>query len=348
MRDGAEQALSGAALEQRIAALLRSFGYAVTTNEIVEGRSGARHEIDVLGHKSDGFATFSVAVECKAWERPIEKDVVAKFAFVLGDIGVREGIIVCLGGHRSGAEIAARETGIELWGPDELARRLGDVAVAELASGTSRWTAGLAPQISDERARQLAERSLRSGLVGRGERITTAGRAWLPAAVVQIAVSRWEGRRRPVLQTRRMWNAYELIDGTLLASWTDPPDVVDVDVGAAAVPPRHKDSAPARAIATAVAKHGAVTTAAATERAARRLDELAIPTGYDVLTEATTSIVVPLYVALATRRDAERVVAVDLSRGWVDPELGAVLSRNVHWMRSAITGADHSGGFPAP
>ena len=105
----------GGALEQLIAQVMTANGYVTRTNVIIEGRSGAPHEIDVIGEKADGLTTLNVAVECKAWERPIEKDVVFKFAGVLKDIGMREGIIVALGGYRSGADIAAWDNGIQMW-----------------------------------------------------------------------------------------------------------------------------------------------------------------------------------------------------------------------------------------
>jgi hypothetical protein len=50
-------------------------GYETRRNVILEGRSGGRHEIDVMATKSDGVSTFKVFVECKAWNMPIEKDV---------------------------------------------------------------------------------------------------------------------------------------------------------------------------------------------------------------------------------------------------------------------------------
>lgn len=58
----------GAELEQRISAVMSANGYSTRTNVFLGGRSGARHEIDVIGSKSDGLTTLSVAVECKAWE----------------------------------------------------------------------------------------------------------------------------------------------------------------------------------------------------------------------------------------------------------------------------------------
>lgn len=302
-----------------------------------EGRSGARHEVDVLAEKRDELATFRVAVECKSWERPIEKDVVAKFAFVLADLGVREGIIVCLGGFRSGAAIAARETGITLWGPDDLARRLGDAAVSELASGgPAHWAPALPAVIDSGRAQQLAARDRRRGLRLRGEAIEGGGSLWLPIVVTQLALSRTEGRRRATTHVRQMWNAYELVDNSLLCSWSSPPTLVESALDGGVIAARHKLTAPARTIAQAVAKHAALTAEPARQRSAARLTDLGIPTGYDVNVESSESAFVPIYLAIAHRRGAERAIAVDMSKAWVDDELGAVLTRSLHWVRQSL------------
>ena len=84
----------GRQLEQRVAAFFATNGYATRCNEILEGRSGGRHEIDVLAEKSDALTTYRVAVECKAWQQPIEKDVVSKLHYVLSDLGLSKGIVV--------------------------------------------------------------------------------------------------------------------------------------------------------------------------------------------------------------------------------------------------------------
>ncbi len=134
MTDGTPP-LPGADLERRIEQYLSLHGYACLRNAVVEGRSGGRHEVDVLAETSDGVTGYRLAVECKARQRPVEKDVVAKLAFVVGDLGLHKGIVVSLCGSRLGAEQTARELGIELWGPAELESRLGQVALAELAAG---------------------------------------------------------------------------------------------------------------------------------------------------------------------------------------------------------------------
>ena len=97
----------GRDLEQRVAAFLAGHGYATRCNVVLEGRSGGRHEIDVLAEKSDALTTFRVGVECKAWQQPIEKDVISKLHYVAGDLGLNKAIVVSLAGCRSGAQKAA-------------------------------------------------------------------------------------------------------------------------------------------------------------------------------------------------------------------------------------------------
>ena len=66
----------GAELEQQVGSYFAANGYSVEYNLVREGRSGGRHEIDVLATKHDGILEFQVGIECKAWAQPIEKDVV--------------------------------------------------------------------------------------------------------------------------------------------------------------------------------------------------------------------------------------------------------------------------------
>ena len=68
----------GRVLESQVAKYFLFNSYQAQLNVILEGRSGGRHECDVLAEKSDGIMTYRVVVECKAWDTPIEKDVVAK------------------------------------------------------------------------------------------------------------------------------------------------------------------------------------------------------------------------------------------------------------------------------
>ncbi len=78
---------AGRELEQAIADYFAAKGYAVATNVFREGRSGGRHELDVLAERLDDVVPIRVLVECKDWRQPIDKDVVSKADYVMRDLG---------------------------------------------------------------------------------------------------------------------------------------------------------------------------------------------------------------------------------------------------------------------
>src|SRR5881392_3883046 len=120
---GSTGAERGRELERRMAAYFEAHGYVCERNVVLRGRSGAPHEFDVIAQKSDGITTFRLAVECKAWKAPIEKDAITKFDYTLRDVGINKGIVVSHGGLRSGARTAAEQLGIEVWDEKDLADR---------------------------------------------------------------------------------------------------------------------------------------------------------------------------------------------------------------------------------
>jgi hypothetical protein len=219
MTTGVEQ---GRRLEERIGAFFEANGYRVSRNVVLEGRSGGRHEIDVLAEKSDALTTYKVAVECKAWQTPIEKDVVAKLYHVVDDLGLSKGIVVSLAGSRSGAQVAARERGIELWGTDELRHHLGEVPTAQLASAraaagrTTAW--GRPVRISLEAARTALESSGKGALNLRTvERLVWMSPVWLPAFSVRISVTQPEARLlKNRLRSVSVVRVYDALSGTYL------------------------------------------------------------------------------------------------------------------------------------
>lgn len=104
----------GHQLESKIERYFIVHGYETKRNVILEGKSGGKHEVDIFASKSDDVATIRIIVECKAWAKPIEKDVVSKTHYILEDLGLEKAIIVALRGWRTGAEKSAKELGIDL------------------------------------------------------------------------------------------------------------------------------------------------------------------------------------------------------------------------------------------
>jgi hypothetical protein len=64
----------------------------------VLGKSGVWHQIDVLTSHSDGIHIYKTAIECKFWEKNINKDIVMKVAEIIEDAGINKGVIVSKNG----------------------------------------------------------------------------------------------------------------------------------------------------------------------------------------------------------------------------------------------------------
>jgi hypothetical protein len=327
----------GAAMEQRIAHALTALGYAVQTNLVLEGRSGAKHEVDVWAEKADELANHRVIVECKAWEQPIEKDVVSKLDYVMRDLGVHAGIIAGLGGFRSGAEAAAKQLGIELWGPAELARRLGALEVAALHDAPAvRSERGFAFQFDLGHARAQVDRDLRGRFGAGKESLVWMAPIWVPAAYFQIAITRNEGRVRVRSRTHRMVNAYNLLDETWLESSPGPLHPVDVDLGEQAIQPMIKPAAVEKRMMSLHKKWESVTTDAARARHADALATLGIEVPGTITIENSAVLYRPYFAAIVQRRETERVIAVSGQHGAISEPMSRVLSANAHWLRASL------------
>ena len=87
-------------------------GYGATCR--VEGKSGTRHQIDVLVEQSNGLQTIRTAVECKFWNKKVPQSVVSNLVTTLDDTGIVKGVIVSKEGFTSGAIALAKRYNIGL------------------------------------------------------------------------------------------------------------------------------------------------------------------------------------------------------------------------------------------
>jgi hypothetical protein len=328
-------------LEERIGDHFAAHGYLVRRNAYLDGRSGGRHEIDVLAEKSDQLTTFRLAVECKAWEAPIEKDAVSKLSYVLTDLGLNKGIIVALHGWRSGAEQAAVELGIDLWGPAELRRLLGDAAARQLDVGpAARMARGYPFTAPEERAltRARAQGKGRFG-IRTVEHLEWFRAVWVPTYLVDLSITsmevRW-GRERFV--TARLTNSYEALSGTFLGPASDADgDVVDIDLSSGAIKPGVRDTRVASEIRRAFERWAEVQQDAAKLRHASVLEGLGVPVGCRRVTVDDCSLVyAPIYVGWLRTDAHDRVVAVDGVSGAVSEPMSALLTSHLSHVRSSL------------
>lgn len=84
----------------------------------IKGKSGVKHQIDVLTEQFDGEKQFLTAIECKFAKMKVKKDVVMKLSKIMEDSGIASGIIVCKAGFTRDTLTFAEHEGIklvELW-----------------------------------------------------------------------------------------------------------------------------------------------------------------------------------------------------------------------------------------
>ena len=80
----------------------------------VKGKSGVHHQVDVLTEQSNGEGQLHTAIECKYWNRKVNKDVVMKLSKIMEDSDITTGIIVCKAGFTRDSQTFAEHEGIKL------------------------------------------------------------------------------------------------------------------------------------------------------------------------------------------------------------------------------------------
>lgn len=100
--------------EKVTAGIYQALGQSSGVNVVCHGRgciligsSGVRHQIDVLTSHSDGVHTYRTAIECKYWNRRVDKAAVAKHASIVEDTGVEKGVVVSKSGFTRDAQALA-------------------------------------------------------------------------------------------------------------------------------------------------------------------------------------------------------------------------------------------------
>jgi hypothetical protein len=339
----AEAAEQGRRLEQSVAAFFGQNGYATTCNAVLFGRSGGRHEVDVLAEKADALTTYKVAIECKAWQRPIEKDVIAKLHYVMVDLGINKGIVVSLAGSRAGADRTAADLGIDLWGPDELRRHLGNAAVGSLTlPGASRqphsteW--GYAPVVTPDQALPMIQTTTARRLRKRNlDRVILLTPAWIPAHAIGLTTtSAVQIRRRTELRSTTSYNLYEALTGTCLGPVPAPWQRVHVEQRLS-LPAVVRPTKVVASIRQAFDSYTRVTTDAAIHRHATRLAELGVGTPCTSLAVENPALVyLPFVVGVLDAFGHQRAVGVDAATGVISAVVSAILTRSIPILRSTF------------
>jgi Restriction endonuclease len=346
----------GRRLEAEIAGFLHLQGYFCRRNVVAAGRSGASHEVDVLAEKSDGLITFRVMVECKNWHSAIAKETVIKADYVARDLGLNKAIVASVGGCASGAEIAAAELGVELWGPSEIARHLGNLSLSELRSTGAPTTARLAFRAGApvELADRLIAREAR-GMLGLGrEQVPQTVTTWIPAFLMALSVARVEGRVRPKLRSNCVWTLHEALEGCCLHRWSEDPLPGPVEIEGLVLPPLLRSRAVTSQLTKAAQRLHDVRQPTARERHASALVELGVLTPEQSKSEATgrrfrdlsvdrvVDVLWPTRIGVLERRGQRRVVAICAVTGRRSDAISRVLTSRLGHLEAALARYDGS------
>lgn len=336
----ARAADQGRQLEQLVAEFFARNGYTTRCNQVIEGRSGGSHEIDVLAEKADALTTFRLGVECKAWQQPIEKDVVSKLHYVVGDLGLSKGIVVSLAGSRAGAEQAAAALGIDLWGPDDLRRHLGDAVVDQLGAGPAPANATQTWGLRFARASDQAERTVRSSGKGRLglrtlERLLFFSPVWLPTYCVRVTCTEPQVKRlKTRLRSTTVDNLYEALSGSYLGRVSSPWQEIEIEQRLT-LRPTYRDTKVHSALRKAFSGYERVSSPAAVDRHSKNLSNLGIRSPCASLSIDSTSLVhLPFYMGVLEADGRQRVAAVAGDTGSVSESVSQVLTVNLPHLRS--------------
>jgi hypothetical protein len=332
----------GAELERIVADYLERQGYVVTLNATLTGRSGATHEIDVLAEKADAVTTFRMAVECKARNQPIEKDVVYKLAGVMADVGIAKGVIASLAGARVGAEIVAKQHAIDLWGPKELAPMIPEgptVPVAEEAPPGPELILSCA--VSQEAAHAVILRAItpyeqrafrKARPLPPREQLLWLGFAWFPMWCFRFTEVRGSGRST-------VFFTYDGVSGRFLQRDPGPPRLIQATLppGSPIIPADLPATAISDDIMDAFRRWWKVSSKDAVEKHGDRLYYLGfspIPSKIEV--EGVKSFLCPVWIGLVHDGASERAAVVHGVSGHPDPKLSGVATRHLTYIRNSL------------
>ncbi len=309
--------------EHVIDALFRAHGYRTATNTIVVGRSGARHEIDILASRQEDLLDARVAVECKNWSQPIDTAVVARARLIRDDLGLGQMVIACPAGATPAARTTAAECGIAIWDRQELEQRLGAAAVGALGAAPSGGTRSGVARHTDAAAAAAAVQGATRGVLGIGRgRLLGSVDAWLRLVEVRFGCGERGGIRKR-LRIRPMFVLYEPLGGTAL--WSIPARTVpdpDIDDDAPTLPAPATPELIRTTLERTIARQDTLVQDAARERHELTRAHLGIPDAEVVTVDKVATVDWPIHIAIVDQRGGARAVVVDAAGGRIDESLG--------------------------
>ncbi|MGA7385981.1 MAG: restriction endonuclease [Methylocella sp.] len=101
--------------EKLVATLHETGQVSVEHNVVLQGRSGAPRQLDVLIRHKQGLYEHLVVAECKYWNSAVERLQVDALATTVREVGAARGVIFSTKGFQSGAITQAKAESIDLF-----------------------------------------------------------------------------------------------------------------------------------------------------------------------------------------------------------------------------------------
>jgi len=196
----------GLNLEKLVTRLFQSKGYEVRHNVTLKGKSGVEHQIDVYAEFKAPLHTSKVIVECKSYDKPVEKDVVMKLIYEVQDLGVDKGILVTTSYFTADAALTAEGYNVDLWEGNKLGELIREINVEETRVPANVFY--VKPVVPVEKARKIADKSLK-GFLGRRGYIESESMLFYPFYELDIDAKVREEKEK----IERVVSASLLIDG---------------------------------------------------------------------------------------------------------------------------------------
>ncbi|AGK61147.1 hypothetical protein Asulf_01147 [Archaeoglobus sulfaticallidus PM70-1] len=154
----------GVELEKLVAQLFKSKGYDVMHNVKLKGRSGVEHQIDVYAEYKCPLHLSRIVIECKAYDTPINKDIVMKLIQEVLDLGVDRGILVTTSYFTPDAVSTANGYNVDLWDYTKLTSLVGNIELPSVEPVSNVFY--IEPKLSAEQSKKVAEKQVRGYLEG--------------------------------------------------------------------------------------------------------------------------------------------------------------------------------------
>lgn len=181
----------GSELEKLVTNLFKVNGYDARHNVKMMGRSGVEHQIDVYAEYKAPLHTSKIIVECKSYDKPIDKDVVMKLIHEVEDLGVDRGILVTTSYFTPDAVSTAEGYNVELWDNAKLREFLKGIPIEEGIALTNVFY--IEPAISVDVAMKTVDATLK-GMFGRKGSIENSSIVFYPYYEMDIDARIYESK----------------------------------------------------------------------------------------------------------------------------------------------------------